>query len=316
MAVVGIYKRSAFDGEEFDQRYHHAYFAVLDDPNTPHTEIWGHPDVPAFNSPHPEYGYLFAIDRKLGRPQDEEGRLVVDIDIHYGQRVSDNDFLEQVLATSNPAAITNPEIRLPTKAWRTQEVLRPVRHHVGRIGELRDRFFGGVSLYVPGSFIVNTARVPPEVPSQYRAFNRLFTFTRWEKNYTDEVAALYLGKVNSVTFLGYPDYTVLCTQIDAETRYVIPDGGGLPVEYAFVTYGFEYDERGHWEDIPNVSMLQISIDGLDIERIEDVDGELVPHPVPLDAAGRPIPLNLLPDQELTIRHFPYHEVDLNNIDPP
>lgn len=314
MAVLSINKRSGRSGDEGAMRYEHHYFAVLDDAATPDNEIFGHPDLPQYLDPHPLFGWLFVRNRKLSVPtEDEDRRTIVEVIIEYEQLVVDDDVLETVLASANPALLTQPELRLPTKSWRTAEVIRPLRAHIGRDGEVVNRSNAVVDTFIAGSLITNTARIPPDTPPQYRAFNRVFTLTRYEASYDESLSDNYLGRANSTTFKGKPEYTVLCTLIDAENKYVTADGGGGSRELALVTYQFEYDANGQWEDIPNVSLEQLNAAGDDWEKIVDENGDPIQHPVPIDIDGRKVDADGLPSGELVIRTYPYLEADFNEL---
>jgi hypothetical protein len=286
---------------------------VLDLPSTDDSDIWAHPSLPRIGDTHPDYGWLFVWDRRL-RKGEEESRLIVDVEIEYRQVIVDDDTLETVLQSSQPQLFTNPEFRPPTKTWRTAEVIRPLRRHqcTTRNGELRNST--GVLLQVASdNFIVNTAGEPPTDPPQYRAFNRVFTLTRYEDNYDESLSDLYLGRVNSSTFKGKPEYTVMCTLIDAENKYV-QSGNGLR-ELALVTYQFEYDRFGHWEDIPNVSLKKW--DGTESVAItvDDENGNQMPIATPmfLDETGDVIPEDDIPGAEVWIRTYPYEEADFDTL---
>lgn len=314
MAVISVNRLSSQSGSEKALELTEVYRVVLDDANTPLPEIMDHPDMPQYGSPHPEIGYIFCLDRKPA--QDQDSRTVRDFNVEYGQIILDDDTIAKILQGGDPVALTQPELRPPKAAWRTVEVQKPLRYHRHRAGEVRDRngvLSGALIVLTAGSPIRNTAGIEPEVPGTYRAFNRVLSFTRFETTFSDPYARQYLGHVNSASFGGTEDYTVLCTLFDAEEVYV-QNGTEVRKLYA-VSYAFEHDMEGHWQDVPNVSGEYF--DGTDYEPILDKSGFPVRHPVQLKIDGTVKTAVEASTSEIFIRTYPYPEADLNDlgIDP-
>lgn len=309
MAVTSVNRIGTVSGSERSMQLTEVYQAITDSPSTDVNAVLADAGCPQPGQPHPEVSWLFVRDR---RPQRQlESRLLWNIEIEYAQFQVTDDILDKVLESSNPYEFEYPEFRPPTKQWRTSEVLRPERFHrcTTRDGQIRQ---GGSSILSisSGNLITNTAGITPDVPPQRRAFNRVFTLTRFEANWDDSKADPYLGFVNSAPFKGKAAYTVLCTMMDAENRYVRT--GGILRELALVTYQFEYDRDGQWEDIPNVSTVEF--DGADYVQLLDSAGTPISTPVFLDELGLKIDPANLPADETFIRTFSYEEVDFNDLE--
>lgn len=309
MAVVSINKLNEVSGSERGTRLVIPYQVVLDDPNTSIDDIYAHPDLPLLGSSHPQIPYLFVFDRTPRQSQDS--RLIMVIEVDYQQAIVDNDILDTVLGAAQPNLLEYPEQQNPIKSWRTSEVLRPERYHrcTTKQGQLRQNG-STIASIASGRLITNTALIPPEVPPQRRVFNRVFTLTRFEVNWSDSKADPYLGHVNQTTFKGKAPYTVMCTMMDAENKYVRT--GGVLRELALVTYQFEYDRDGHWEDIPNVSTVVLDAGGAQVQLVDSNDTPIV-NPVFLDEDGAQIPAASLPTAETYIRAFFYEEAEFNNL---
>lgn len=307
MAVVSINRLNAQSGDERSLALTEVYRVVLDDANTSLPDIVNHPDMPQPGQPHPDYNYLFVLDRKPD--QNPDSRLVRDFGVEYGQYTFDDDTIQKILQGGDPVTLTQPENRPPVYAWRTVEVQKPLRYHrcTTRNGEVRNGS-GLLAEIATGKLIRNTAMIPYEPPGTYRSFMRVLSVRRFESSYDDDVATSILFHANSSTFAGKPEYTVICTQFDAETVWV-NDGGSEPRLLYLVNYLFEHDPDGHWVDLPNVSAMEF--DGSEYTWITDSNGDKVAHPVFLDETGAAMAAGDVEDEETVIRTYPYEETDLN-----
>ena len=310
MAIVSVNRVGTLTGDERTRKITEQYQVVLDAPTIDINVIADHPDLPKQGDPHPQVNWLFVFNRRYQVELESRLRWVVEVD--YEQAIVDDDLFDKFLEGSQVNPFTQPELRPPRKAWRTAEVLRPERFNrcTTKFGELRNSSGTIFETYFPGTLIKNTAGVPPVEPPQRRAFNRIFTLTRYEANYDESNSDNYLGRANATVFKGKPEYTVLCTLMDAENVYV-KSATGDRRELALVTYQFEYDPNGQWEDIPNVSMVEL-VAG-ERKTILDSDGSPMSHAVFLDVDGAPIDDADGTTAELYTRHFFYEEADFNTL---
>lgn len=310
MAVVSVNRLSEQSGSERSLELSEVYRVVLDDANTPLTDIVNHPDMPQPGQPHPEYSYMFVLDRKPAQSMDS--RLVRDFTVEYGQYVIGDDTIDKILQGGDPITLTQPEQRPPVYSWRTVEVQKPLRYHrcSTKNGEVVKGDGTVMASIASGKMVRNTAMIPFDPPPMYRAFHRVYTARRFESTWDDELASAYLFRVNSTPFAGKDPYTVICSQLDAETVYV-NDGGGAPRLLYAVSYQFEWDEEGQWVDIPNVSAMEF--DGSDYTWITDSEGDKVAHPVYLDEAGLALSAGDVEADEMMIRVYPYEQTDFSSL---
>lgn len=308
MAVVSINRLNRQSTDEQSLRITEVYLAVLDDGNTPLEEIMTHSDMPKPGDAHPEYSWLFVLNRP--RRQEQESRLLSEFEVVYGQFIINDDTIDKILQGGDPITLTEPEQRPPTYTWRTVEVQKPLRYHrcTTRGGEVV-KGDGTVMLTIAsGKMVRNTAMIPFDPPPSYRAFHRVYTARRFESTWNDAAASGFLFRVNSTPFAGKDPYTVICSQLDAETVYV-NDGSGAPRLLYAVSYQFEWDEEGQWVDVPNVSAMEF--DGSEYTWITDSNGDKVAHAVYLDEAGLALPAGDVEADEMMIRVYPYEETDFS-----
>ncbi|MFH5805285.1 hypothetical protein [Alienimonas sp. DA493] len=160
-----------------------------------------------------------------------------------------------------------------------------------------------------GDAILTSAGLPPTTLPETEVYDGVLTIEGNVAAYSEATAALYRGKLNSATFLGYPPRSVKCLNVSGE-------GPLVENEVTFYKLTIEVAHRpGGWDfqrlDADVYETASTEAGG--VPRRIEFNGEQITDPWPLDGAGGVVPKASLPGGAYYFTDELDDEIDLTGL---
>jgi hypothetical protein len=144
--------------------------------------------IPAYGASHPYNIYLYVTAKTvLGT----EGPCLFDVEVEYASGTIINGRNQPIAPWDEP----------PVVRWGSSVSNEKIDKDIN------------------GQAIVNSAKEPFDPPITEDVYDTTLTISENVKNFNDEAAAYYTGKVNSGTFYGKPPGSVRCVEYSSETAW-------------------------------------------------------------------------------------------------